>query len=46
VQVNVASVHIQPAPAIAVTVKLVGGSVTVIIPLVAAAPAALETVIE
>jgi hypothetical protein len=46
VQLNVARVHVQPVPEIAVTVKLVGGSVTVTAPLVAADPAALETVIE
>jgi hypothetical protein len=46
VQLNVAKVQVQPVPVIAVTVKLVGGSVTVTAPVVAAAPAALETVIE
>jgi len=46
VQVKVDRVHVQPVPEIAVTVKLVGGSVTVTIPLVAAEPTALETVIE
>ena len=44
--VNVARVQVQPDPEIAVTVKFVGGSVTVMVPLVAAAPEALETVME
>jgi hypothetical protein len=45
VQVNVDNVQVQPVPEIAVTVKFVGGSVTVTSPTVAAALAALETVI-
>jgi hypothetical protein len=39
-------VHVQPVPATPVIVKFVGGSVTVTVPLLAAAPAALDTVIE
>jgi len=39
-------VQVQPVPEIAVTVKFVGGSVTVTAPAVADAPAALATVIE
>jgi hypothetical protein len=44
VQVNVASTHVQPVPEIVLTVKPVGGSTTVTVPLVAAVPV-FETVI-
>lgn len=37
-------VHVQPVPVTMVIVKFVGGSVTVTVPLVGPAPAALETV--
>ena len=44
VQVVEARVHVHPVPEIAVTVKPVGGSATVTVPLVAALPV-FETVI-
>jgi hypothetical protein len=44
VQVVVAKVHVHSGPSIAVTVKPVGGSTTVTVPLVAAVPV-LDTVI-
>jgi hypothetical protein len=44
-QVNVANVQVQPVPVMLVAVKLVGGSVTVTVPLVGPALAAFETVI-
>jgi hypothetical protein len=49
VQLSVAMTHTQfdPAPPVMlVTVKLMSGSVTVTLPVVAAAPAALDTTIE